>query len=169
MRQVRAIEEQRLLLDEPDPLASLKAALTQALRSELNTLKDSYEARYREGLAELKEDANWQKLTPEQRNELLSEQNLDGRSQPDIALQSTEDILATLERTSCTALKDRTDALPARFVKVAQEAAKLLEPETQYVYIPRRTLRNDEDMDAWLGEVEAKLKKALANGPVVPR
>ena len=169
LRQVRAIEEQRLLLDEPDPLASLKAALTQALRSELNTLKDSYEARYREGLAELKEDANWQKLTPEQRNELLSEQNLDGKSQPDIALQSTEDILATLERTSCTALKDRTDALPARFVKVAQEAAKLLEPETQYVYIPRRTLRNDEDMDAWLGEVEEKLRKALANGPVVPR
>lgn len=169
LRQVHSIEEQRLLLDEPDPLASLKAALTQALRSELNTLKDSYEARYREGLAELREDANWQKLTPEQRNELLSEQNLDGKSQPDIALQSTEDILATLEKTSCTALKDRTDALSARFAKVAQEAAKLLEPETQYVYIPRRTLRDGADVETWLREVEAKLRKALANGPVVPR
>ena len=45
--------------------------------------------------------------------------------------------------------------------------AKSLEPETQTVDIPRRTLKSSEDVDAWVKDVHEQLKKALAKGPVI--
>ena len=169
IEQMQVIEDQRQLLHEPDPITTLSASLTQELRSELNSLKDRYEEQYQKGLSDLKADGNWNRLTPEQKNELLSAESLDGTAQPVFALQSTTDILATLDKTSCSVLKDRIAALPARFEKVAREAAALLEPKTQFISISHRTLRSEEDIDAWLREVEAKLKAALPNGPVVAR
>ena len=167
--QMQVIEDQRQLLHEPDPITTLSASLTQELRSELNSLKERYEEQYQKGLSDLKADGNWNRLTPEQKNELLSAESLDGTAQPVFALQSTTDILATLDKTSCSVLKDRIAALPARFEKVAREAAARLEPKTQFISISHRTLRSEEDIDAWLREVEAQLKAALPNGPVVAR
>ena len=46
-------------------------------------------------------------------------------------------------------------------------AAKELEPKTQIVKIPRRTIRTKEDIEAWLQEVKENLKAALKKGPIV--
>lgn len=164
--QVETIEQQRQLLEEPDPVAPLITGLTQLLRDKLNRLNDDYQARHKQGMARLDEDSNWRQLEPEQRNRLLSEQRLTLADQPTVAVQSTREVLDTLDQCPLSVFADRVAALPSRFDNVAVAAAELCEPEIQFVHVPRRTLKTDEDVDAWAEEVRQQLKAALKKGPV---
>lgn len=165
--QVETIKQQRLLIEEPDPVAPLLASLTQLLREELNRLQNDYSARHEEGMKRLSGDANWQQLTPEQRHQLLSEQSLHDAARPKVEVQSASDVLTTLDRCNLSMFADRVAAMPARFDNVVREAAELCEPQTQFIQIPRRMLKTDEDISAWLEEVEQRLKTALENGPIM--
>lgn len=167
--QVKYIEKQRLLLSEPDPVAPLIANITQLLRMALNKLDADYRARHDEGVERLRNDSNWAELEPEQRNMLLSEQKLTEAERPKVNVGSTEDILETLEGLPLAMFSDRVAAMPGRFEQVMMAAAELMEPEAQFVRIPRRTLKTEEEIEAWMQEVKEQLKAALGKGPVVIR
>ena len=64
---------------------------------------------------------------------------------------------------------DRIEALPGRFVRARDLAAKAVEPEIQAVDLPRSMLRTVEDIEAWMNTVREQLKAALEKGPVVIR
>ncbi|ERS88602.1 hypothetical protein Q672_10495 [Marinobacter sp. EVN1] len=164
--QVDTIEQQRQLLEEPDPINPLITSLTQSLREALNTLNQDYQARHEQGMKRLEADGNWKQLEPEQRNQLLSEQKLTLADQPKVAVQSTEEVLNTLDQCSLGMFADRVAALPSRFDNVAVSAAELCEPEIQFVSVPRRTLKTEADVDAWAEEVKDQLKTALEKGPI---
>ena len=117
----------------------------------------------------LNSDPNWAKLEPEQRHDLLAAQRLTLADAPNIKVQTTQDVLATLQHHPLSALADRVAALPGRFVRIAEEAAQMCEPKVQFVTLPQRTLQNAEEIDGWIAESSDKLKSALANGPVRPR
>jgi hypothetical protein len=167
LAQVNTIQHHCQLLEEPDPVAPLGANLTQLLRDELNRLDNQYQARHEQGMERLHTDANWQQLEPEQRNHLLSEQRLTLSDRPAVSVQSTSDVLATLDACPLAMFADRVAAMPARFDSVAAAAAELCEPEVQFVKMPRRTLKTAEEIDAWGEEVKAQLKSALEQGPVI--
>jgi hypothetical protein len=164
--QVDTIEQQRQLLEEPDPINPLITSLTQSLREALNTLNQDYQARHEQGMKRLEADGNWKQLEPEQRNQLLSEQKLTLADQPKVAVQSTDEVLNTLDQCSLAMFADRVAALPSRFDNVAVSAAELCEPEIQFVSVPRRTLKTEADVDAWAEEVKDQLKTALEKGPI---
>lgn len=167
--QITTIQEQRQLLHEPDAITPLLSNVTQLLRDELNRLQHEYESRHKQGIQRLEQDENWQKLEPEQRNQLLSEQKLTLADQPEFNLASTETILATLDKQPLSSLADRIVALPARFDNVAVDAAELLEPQAQFIQVPRRTLKTEADIDAWIDEIKQQLMVALDQGPIVIR
>ncbi len=169
LAQVKTIEQQHQLLEEPDLVAPLIANLTQLLRDELNKLDCEYARRHEKGLKRLADDSNWQQLEPEQRYELMSSQFLHESARPNVKVQSTSDVLATLDHCSLSMFADRVAAMPARFENVASGAAELCEPEVQFVQVPRRTLKTDEEIDAWVEDVKQQLKGALQAGPVVIR
>lgn len=164
--QVETIEQQRQLLTDPDPVAPLITSLTQALRDALNRLDQDYQKRHEQGMARLADDSNWQQLEPEQRNQLLADQRLTLADQPEVAVQSTQEVLNTLDQCALAMFADRVAALPSRFDNVAVAAAELCEPEIQFIHVPRRTLKTDEDIDAWAEEVKQQLKAALPDGPI---
>ena len=168
LAQVQTIEQQRQLLEEPDLVAPLVASHTQLLRDELNRLDSEYASGHAEGMGRLADDSNWQQLEPEQRNQLLAEQRLTLADRPKVAVQSTSDVLTTLDNCSLSMFADRVAAMPTRFDKVASGAAELCEPEVQFVKMPRRTLKTAEEIDAWGAEVKALLHTALEQGPVRP-
>jgi hypothetical protein len=99
----------------------------------------------------------------------LSEQKLTLADQPEFNLASTETILATLDKQPLSSLADRIVALPARFDNVAVDAAELLEPQAQFIQVPRRTLKTEADIDAWIDEIKQQLMVALDQGPIVIR
>ena len=165
--QVETIEKQRQLLEEPDPITPLVNNLTQMLRSELNELKQQYDAQWDAGEEKLNEDENWQQLEAEQRYQLRASKQLIEASKPQVDVEDTEAILQTLDRLPLASLQDRLAAMPSRFDQIALKAAKLLEPEIQDVAIPSRTLKTEDDIDAWLEEVGELLKTKIQNGPVI--
>ncbi len=169
LAQVNTIEQQRQLLEDPDLVAPLIANLTQLLRDALNKLDVDYTARHKSGIKRLGDDSNWQQLEPEQRYQLMSTQFLHDAARPKVAVQATSDVLTTLDNCALSMFSDRVAAMPARFDQVAQAAAELCEPEAQFVQVPRRTLKTDAEIDAWLEDVKQQLKAALEQGPVVIR
>ncbi len=165
--QVKTILDQRQLLEEPDLVSPLIARLAQMLREELNRLDNEYKLLHQQGMDRLKEDSNWQQLEPEQRNTILSEEKLTLKDQPQVALGSTRDVLQTLDRTNLNMFGALVAAMPARFDNVLRKAAELCEPKARFIHVPRRTLKTDEDIDAWVEDIKQQLKTALRQGPVV--
>lgn len=166
--QIKQIEEHRRLLYEPDAIAPLVAQLTQLLRDQLNAMDAQYDALHKAGMARLGQDANWNKLEPEQKHDLLAAQSLTAAHRPKVTVATTADVLATLAQITLPMFSDRLAAMPGRFDAVLKEVALIFEPKIQYVPVPKRCLKTEDDIAAWLKEAEVQLKKALANGPVMP-
>ena len=165
--QVKQIEEKRLLLEEQHLIEPLPANVTQTLRDELNRLDKEYRQNHDKGMSRLKEDTNWQQLSPEQRNTLLAEQKLTLADAPTIKVSDTNEVLATLDKMSLSALADRVAALSSRFDAVLVAAAELMEPEAQFVKLPGRTIKTDQEIEVWLNDARATIQNALKNGPVI--
>jgi hypothetical protein len=164
--QANSIAEARLLLSDPDPVTPLVLGLSQLLRDELNRLSSQFDFGFESGLTALETDANWQKLEPEQRHALLSQQGLTLAQKPDIKVQSDAEITATLNRISVSSLRDRVVAMPGRFQQAQQEAARLMEPKVTFVSVPRRTLKTPEDIQEWITDVQQQLLEKLKHGPI---
>lgn len=167
--QVQAIQDQRQLLANPDPLKPLVTSFTQMLRDELNRLIEAYKRQHELGMAKLKADDNWQKLQPDQRNRLLAEQKLTNNDMPEVKVGSAEEVLQTLQTLTLSAFEDRVKSLPSRFNEVQTQAAELMEPTAKTIHLPSRTLKSEADLDAWLDETRKHLVAALALGPVIIR
>jgi hypothetical protein len=165
--QVETIEQQRQLLEEPDPVTPLISNLTQLLRDELNSIKQEWDALWSKGEEQLEQDSNWQQLEPEQRYELRARQQLVNKSVPQIAVENTGVILQTLDTIGLQQLFDRIAAMPSRFERVLFGAAKMMEPEAHEVDLPSRTLKTEADVDAWLTESRAMLLNRIRKGPVI--
>ncbi len=166
-QQTEAMVNQRLLLADPDLIKPLLQTLEQELRAELKTLDDLYKANHAAGMKRLQADSNWQQLEPEQRNQLLAQQKLTSAEQPEVHLASTKDILTTLSQISLPMFNDRLAAMGSRFDQVLEGAAELMEPDVQYVHLPRPTMKTEDEIDQWLSEIKEQLVKALADGPVM--
>lgn len=169
LAQVQAIESSRQLLADPDPNPDLAAALAQALRTQLNAKADAYTQQHKAGMQRLAADANWAKLEPEQRHSLLAKQRLTTADAPKIEVQTTADILLTLNAVPLAGLADRVAAMSGRFTQILEEAALLCEPKVQFVRLPQHTLQSAAEIEAWAAEAAALLNKALGNGPVRPQ
>ncbi len=165
--QATHIEQQRQLLEEPDPLTPLVASLTQLLRVELNNLHGSYQTRHKNGMARLDADTNWKQLEPEQRNSLLATQKLTLTDAPKVQVANTDEVLATVDRLSLSSFADRVAAIDSRFDAVLVAAAELMEPKAQFVKLPHRTIKTDEDIEAWLLDAKQTIAQALKKGPVI--
>ena len=107
------------------------------------------------------------KISPEKKHEILAAQNLLERHCPD--LTTPEKIAAGLSACGIGQWRDITLALPARVDAALQDAAVEIEPKTQSIAIPRRTLRSEEDLEAWLEEVRSVIAPSLIHGPVMPK
>ncbi|MCY7321803.1 MAG: BREX system P-loop protein BrxC, partial [Phormidesmis sp. CAN_BIN36] len=121
---------------------------------------------YDQGLQRLNQDVNWQQLDPEQQHDIMVQQSLTAKSRPKIDVESPNDVLKTLSKVSLSMFKDRVGAMPGRFDKLGESAARLLAPETQFVQLPRRTLKTAAEIEDWMNEVKGQLTSALAKGPV---
>jgi tetratricopeptide (TPR) repeat protein len=166
-QQAEAIEKQRLLLAEPDPIQPLLKSLEDALRAELTLKQKQYGDAMASRTSALDDDASWQQLAEDEREAIRGQCGI--TDAPALSLGTHQELVSALERHPLVVWRDRIDALPGRFDRAREQAARSLEPETQTVDIPRRTLKSPEDVDAWIKDVQEQLKNALAKGPVVIR
>jgi hypothetical protein len=163
--EVAAIQENRNLLADPDPVPGFITKVTTALREAINQNHAACTASHEQGLTALDDSPVWKKITPPQRYDLLSGNGV--RQVPAVAVGTTEEILDTLRQTKLSELKALSDALPTRFGKVLNAAAKLLEPKAQHVSLPGATIKNDAELSTWLTSAEETIRAKLKDGPVI--
>lgn len=163
--EVAAIEKDRTLLANPDPVPGILEKLTSALRTALNAAHATFSADYDTRLTTLTESPTWNQITQPQRYDILGANGI--REMPTIAVGTTEEVLDTLRHTKLSELHAISDALPTRFTKAVNAAAKLLEPKAQHVSLPGATIKDEVDLKAWLTSAEAIIRQQLNDGPVI--
>ena len=137
------------------------------LRTRLNGAWAACQAAWARGEERLKQDASWQKLTPDQRRAIRESCGLLEVPEPKVA--KPEDIVEELQARSLAAWGDLAKALPTRVEDALAEAAALLEPKVRTLALPGGILRTEPELDAWLADLRARIAKALTDGPVIPK
>lgn len=163
--QAQAISDGRMILDTPDPAPGLCDQVAQVLRQALVQAQADFRQVYESEETALQQDANWQKLNPQQQQNILATQGLTGV--PTIATGTEDEVLQSLKAMSLATWKDRREALPNKFAQARLAAAKLLEPKAVRVNLPSGTLHDEAEARKWLSQVEEMVLEQLKNGPVV--
>lgn len=162
--EVDAVEAQRSLLAEPDPVRPLLDKTVDLLRQALNAKLDAFEQTFHQQQAQLQADADWHKLTDTQRADLSSKHNLTAPVAQQLG--TPEQLQDALDECDLDHWVSKTQALPSRFEAARYAAAQLLKPNVVHVALPKRTLNDEAELKAWLAEVEALLSVKLKHGPV---
>jgi len=164
--QLAAIESQRALLNDPDPLAPLTARVIDALRAALQGAVQRYASARSQALAELEQIAEWARLSAGQRQQILAAHNLD--RMPSVHSGSDAELIAALQVMPLLAWETRTAALLERVARAREAAARLLEPRAVPLTLPKRTLKSREELEHYLDEVRALIQAHLDDGnPVI--
>jgi hypothetical protein len=162
--EVDAIEAQRTLLADPDPVRPLLDKTVDLLRQALNAKLDAFGQTFQQQQAQLQSDADWNKLTEAQRTDLGDQHNL---TVPDaLPLGTPEQLQDALDECDLDHWVSKTQALPSRFEAARHAAVQLLKPNVVHVILPKRTLNDEVELKAWLTEVETLLNTKLKQGPV---
>jgi hypothetical protein len=158
------VGSQRALLDTPNPVSPIAHGLTELLRTVLNGAVAAFGVVYDDEMAALAADADWRRLDRTKQQSILENEGLN--SKPSADSRSAESILAGLAHCDLTRWQERIHALPARFDAVRQKVAQALEIKPVTVKLPRRILRTETDVRAWLTDVEGTLLAKVAQAPI---
>lgn len=159
-----AVEAQRSLLIEPDPVRPLLDKAVELLRQALIAKVDGYQQAHAQQQSLLEADADWVKLSEQQRQALTQQHNL--AAVESLPLGSSEQLQDALDSCDLGHWVSKTDALPMRFEAARHAAVQLLKPNVVHVSLPKRTLNDEAELKTWLAEVEALLQSKLQQGPV---
>lgn len=159
-----AVQAQRALLSDPDPVRPLLDRCADTLRAALNAKVKAYTSQFDQQMAQLQADADWRKLSDTQRAQLISDHHLDPLKPIDMA--TVEQLQDALDDCSLQHWIAKTQALPSRFDAARHAAVQLLKPNVVHVAIPKRTLNDVNELQAWLQEVETLIRSKLDSGPV---
>jgi hypothetical protein len=160
-----AVESSGGLLSDPDPVPPLVQKILTALRQRLNALQTALETAFEREQSRLERSEVWQKLSGEQRDELIQKFSLQ-RPAP-IKVANEDEIYFTLRENSLANRQNLVDALPQRFQSALEEATRLLMPKAVRLTLPTATISNEQDLDAWIGEVQSMVKEQLKKGPAI--
>ncbi len=160
-----AIQANRSLLHEPDPVTPVLQAVGGALRGALRQAHADYERILAAERARLDAHPAWAALVPEQQEALLSSVGIAARPVP--VMGSDEELLAALHACDLATWRAHTDALPTRFAQALAAAIQEAEPKARPLDLPPATLRTVEEMESWLDTVRKRIEAALRDGPVI--
>jgi hypothetical protein len=165
--QIKAIEQGRMLLTEPDMISPLLKSLESKLRTLLNEYYDDYHTSFTKLNDNLNKAPAWNKISSAKQKGILQKCGI-SEIEP-ISVGTYSELLSSLKQYPLNSWADKRDALKAKFDRALELANKEIEPKIQTVDLPKKTFNKTEDIDLWLDEVGKQMKDALQNGPIVIR
>jgi hypothetical protein len=163
--QLRAIEEQRTLLLEPDPLATVQQSLTSELRDAVAVARNEVATARAAARAELEKAEGWQKLKKTQQEQIL--QGNDLLEPSGLAIGTDEELLDSLDRMPLEAWAGKVREVPTALAEALLTVARELEPEVRPVQLPRATLKTPDEVATYVSGVKVQLESEIAEGPIV--
>lgn len=164
--QIQAIQENRSLLAEPDPVPPLISTLTDFLRKSVQDAAKGLREKYQQELESLTGSKAWGQLDLSQQTALLSEAQIAKPVEVQVGTETA--LLAVLNARPLPTWRSRMDALPVRFEAARTQAARLLEPKAVKVVPKPATLKSSGDLDTYLDDLRDEVQTHLDQGnPVV--
>jgi hypothetical protein len=164
--QTAAVERERALLHEPDPVPPLLSETTDLLRAALNEAYERYAEAFDAEMEKLEGSEPWRALGEEQRAQILNSTGL--RKRPKPRLESDAAVLDALNGTALSEWESLAFSLPECFSRALQEAARKLEPTAVRVRPPGASLTTEEEVDEYLQELRGRIMAHVDAGrPVV--
>ncbi len=160
-----AIRQNRMLLDEPNPLDPVRKALAKALRRSLHEAHELHSQTLQKEVDRLNSQPVWAALSPEKAVGLLKAAAANSHAKP---LTGTDaELLKSLRQCDLAGWQTQTDAISTRCQQALAVAIKEAEPRAHHVKLPSATLKNDADVEEWLSEARSILQKAIKDGPAI--
>lgn len=164
--QVTAVQAERALLDDPDPVTPLIGQLTDALRAALQDARDRLQEIHEREMTGLEATQEWQAIGESDRQDLLISNGLS--PVPDIQVRTEQALLSTLDAIPLNTWEDIIAALPARVERARMQAARMLEPKAVYIKTKPATLKSPEDVEAYLEDLQEDIMPHINAGhPVI--
>ena len=154
-----AIGDNRLLLQEPDPIQPILNGITTGLADILNKRLHHYNSDYDKGMDKLKSNEYFKKLTPEEKHAILVKYHLITKA--DIISLDSHALNNQLNAASLKYWDTRVAALPGWFQSALDDAITLSAPQAKTYNLPRKTIINQADIDAYLTELKTDLETLL--------
>ena len=162
---IKGILDNRLLLDENDPTSDIRRKLSDALRAAVTQAHGALESARAEAVRTLEATVEWPQLSPEQRAQILSDNQLTPVPAPDVG--GDEQVVETLGRVPLAEWEDKLAAIPGRLDNARRQAALLLEPKSIEIKLPKRTINSQQDLDQFLADVRKLVEERLGEGPII--
>ena len=159
--EITAIREDRLLLQEPDPIQPKLNELADKLMTLLNKQKERFIESYTLKMVELQENQYFVKLSPEQKHITLAKHQLLGK--PEIKPADAHALLNQLQKASLYAWDTKIAALSGQFQAALEDAILLSAPQASTFSLPRKTLTNQADIETYIAELKTELEELLKN------
>lgn len=159
-----AILSNRSLLADPDPVEPLVARATDILRTAISERASAYETSYEALLTQLERDENWLKIPEGERPGIFASAGISAPLVPNVA--GPDEVCQRLAERSLSSWSDLRDALPGRFEAARQIAIQRLMPKVVPVCLPKRIVKTEAELEAWLSEAKALIAGKLKDGPV---
>lgn len=157
--EIDAIRENRLILQEPDPIQPKLIDLTEKLKAALNKLKESFISLYDLKMAELQANVYFNKLSPDQKYSILVKHQL--LVKPEIKALDAHALLNQLQKASLYTWDTKIAALPGQFQSALDDAIQLSAPQAKTFSLPRRTITSQAEIDAYIAELKTELENLL--------
>lgn len=165
LMEIDGVRQGRQLLDPQDPLTQPIADLRRILVQRLTTVHRELSERILEALAELEKLPAYADLDLARKESLNRECGLLIEAAP--ATDDDGALADALDRKPLSAWRDALDAVRQKQANAAEKAARLAEPTVRSVALERATLRNADDVEAWLARQRETLLQAIARGPAL--
>jgi hypothetical protein len=160
-----AIRDQRSILDDPNPAATVLKAAAATLRSTLKVAHESHEKRLAEEIAKLEVHSAWTALLAEKRSSLLAVNHVAARPEP--ALETEAAIRDALASCSLATWRSHTDAIASRCQAALAAAIIEAEPKAKHVSLPGATIKTAAELDAWLASARTVIEETMKDGPAI--
>lgn len=158
-KEIGAIRDNRLLLQEPDPVQPILNRMCEKLSQLLDAKKQNYIAQFDAKMQELQENEYFNKLLPDQKHSILVTHQI--LEKPKIKALDAVALLNHLQKLSFYGWDTRIAALQGQFNAALEDAIRLSAPQAKSYSLPRRTISNQADIDAYVAALKAELEILL--------
>jgi hypothetical protein len=165
LAQLKAVDTNRGLLNDPDPVAPIATTIANTLRSRLSKSHELHAAEVIKAQNTLDSDASWQKLKPEQQKAILATHKIVSPSKPTISTDA--ELLESLAECKIDARENLATVVRAGISAALTDAAKILKPAARSIKFAPATLENESQVESWIAERKKQLLEEIKTGPVI--
>lgn len=157
--EIAAIEDNRLLLQEPDLVLPILTNLSDKILDILNNRKAEYLALHDSLMADLQANPYFSKITPEQKHIILKKHQL--LVKPEIKMLDPLALVNQLNKLNLDNWNTKIAALPGQFQSALEDAILLLSPKSKTYSLSRQTISSQAEVDAYVSKLKSDLESLL--------